>query len=295
MFVNAVAFAVSGEQKYFDRSRADLLNFVNNTRCWDRIENGKCRRDRLVGQNILKVGTTYDILYQNLSATDRQTVRNALFEQACKQYEASTWGEHNLAQGWSNWWLTSYMNNHFTSSLAGLAIAGLVLEPEEGVFGQCESKNYLGETLSSDPSDWVDYAIERFDAAKIVWDQVEDGHWPEGDIYQLATFAELTVTIFALDTLKGTQYTTSPIIKNFTKYYLYDSLPDKRWNNLLNTGDANLSRRETFRYVRELRYLASQYDDSLAQGLADQIIADLGGRPKPGGDKLDAGIFENFS
>lgn len=294
MQINAVAYAITDQPKYFDRARAALLDFVKNVKCWDKVTGGKCERDRTAGINMLKVATTYDLLYQALDPNDRQTVRERLFKEGCKQYEAATWGVNNTQAGWSNWWTSSYTNNHFFSAVSGLAMAGLALEPEKELLGECQTGNFQGQIFFTNPTDWLNYVIDRFNAAKIVLDQIEDGHWPEGDIYQNDTLKEFTVTIFALDTLKGTQYASSPFLKNFPRYYLYDSMPDKRWNNILNNGDATIARRENFRYVKDLRRLASLYGDTLAQGLADKIIADLGGRPKTGGNILDSRIFLDF-
>ncbi len=291
MFLNAVAYAVTEENKYYTRSRAKMLEFVNGDSCWDKSSGDQCRRDRVAGINMIKVGMTYDILYQSLSNSDRDTVRDVLFFQGCKQYEAATWGKNNTAEGWSSWWYNSYTNNHYTSSMAGLAVAAMVLEPEEDLLGTCSSSNKDGENITSTVSDWIDFVIANFTTAKIVWDKIEDGHWPEGDIYQTAAFAELTIAVYALDRLYGTSFTSSPIFTEFPQYYLYDSMPNQRWNNIMNTGDATSARRESFRYLKDLRKMASLYNDGLSQWLADQIIADLGGRPKSGGDRADPNLY----
>jgi hypothetical protein len=188
--------------------------------------------------SIISMGMSfgYDVLYDYLTASERDIIRTAIIKYMSPIYE-----DYEANPDWA----PSYPNS-VSTTVGGIGLAGLVLEGE-----------YAGAT------DWINFASS---AAQSVLDKGgTDGSWLEGAQY--AKSLEYTIAFFdALKRVKGQDLFDNEFLRQLPYYFIYLSYN----GNPLQFEDCFWSwglQSTYFTYK-----LASEYKDGYAQWLAEAHI-----------------------
>jgi hypothetical protein len=186
----------------------------------------------------------YDILYDYLSESERETIRDAMVSNISPVYSRIQAAHH--------WTI-----NLQAVSTGGVGLAGLALEGD-----------YDGAT------DWINCAEAN---AKDILNYVDrDGGWYEGPGYALASLSALVPFLDAYKRVKGVDLFDNDFLRNHAYYYiylLYDGqhlMPFEDYE-VAQGWDIDEADRGSFLYR-----LASEYDDGYAQTLADTFASQVG-------------------
>ena len=204
---------------------------------------------------ILVNAIAYDWLYNDLTEQERTTVRNSLIKHAGESYEAATYPSNK----WSNWWQKSYLQNHWSTNIAGLGVAALALEPE---YPQA--------------SVWLDYAIAEFQKDKRILEGIDDGTWHEGYNYENGKFVPTLPFYINLERIKGTNLFAEEYFRNFIIWKAYNYLPGSEApafpiQSLVPDWGWNAGLHQV-----PLRYFAGRYNNGYAEWLAQSIVNESG-------------------
>jgi hypothetical protein len=121
----AFSCVISDDAQICDTTKTYLLTYATWTQ-WD-VTN---RRD--LGHAHMLVGNAlaYDWMYDKLTPEERQTVHDNLTLYAERMFEASA-GPYN--DEWTNWWSSSYIQNHHWTNNNALGIAALALMDDDAL------------------------------------------------------------------------------------------------------------------------------------------------------------------
>lgn len=180
---------------YCDPAREHLMAVASWSR-WD-VDG---RRDLGLAHVLMGVSIAYDWLHPVLSEEEREQVRNYLMQRGEAMYDASSGSYQNE---WSNWWTTSYAQNHYWSNNSALGLAGLVLmtdvdiELEPSALPDCvvRSRNAINLRQGPSTNDPVMRILqpgqELIVAAQItgddgfVWWYTTEGLWVRSDVVSI--------------------------------------------------------------------------------------------------------------
>ncbi|MBN2583437.1 MAG: DUF4962 domain-containing protein [Planctomycetes bacterium] len=258
----ALAWVLTGEQKYLDRTREQLVSFAR----WPHWGNERSvgQRDYALAWMLRACAVAYDWTYGELPDKDRQLIREALGRRAQEVYEAATAARYN--REWENWWRTSYLQNHWHHCVFPLGLAALALEGE-------------------DPraAEWLKFAERSARLTSDVLKGIGDGTWHEGPHYQDGMLGTIVPFYLNLKRLKGTDLLDEGYMRNYVLWRVYNHVPGvpragvlryssfvPQWGGCI-TGGGHAT----------LRYIASRYGDGRAQWLADGIAAKEPGLTAP--------------
>jgi hypothetical protein len=200
----AFAYSVTGDTQYLNRSKEYLLAYSSWPSWGD--DSAVTERDYPMAYMTIGVALSYDWLYESLTETERNTIREALGVHLQELYEASS-GPHTPE--WYNWWRKSYMQNHFTQCVAAIGIGSLVLE---------------GEDSRTDA--WLSHAIEQSMRTKAIYDGIGDGSWHEGIYYQHSGQLLWVLPFYhTLEQIKGVNLYSDTYFKNYLYWTLYNYRP----------------------------------------------------------------------
>lgn len=250
----AMAWVLTGERKYLDRTREYLTSFAR----WPHWGNERKvgQRDYALAWMLRACAIAYDWTCDELSAEDRKLVREALGRHAQEVHEAASTPKYS--SDWQNWWRTSYVQNHWHHCVFPLGLAALALEGEDPRARQ-----------------WLDFAVESAKLTSTVLHGIGDGTWHEGPHYQDGMLGTIVSLYLNLKRLKGADLLDEPYMRNYVLWKLYSHVPGApragllryssfvpQWGGcIVGGGHATL------------RWIASRYKDGRAQWLADQIVA----------------------
>jgi hypothetical protein len=187
ILTSAMAYRLTGNERFFDRARNDMLT-VAAFLDWDPSS------DLAEGEMSFAVAIGYDWLYRKLQPEERTIIKKALVEKSLSFAEDS----YRRSVGW-----TKGGGNHNQVCNAGLVSAALVLADEEPdlarrvIVGACASLRHPMAGYDPDGS----YAEGP-------------GYWTYGTTYSVITFAELES---ALGTDLG--FEVMPGFANTVNYY----------------------------------------------------------------------------
>ncbi|MBN1887389.1 MAG: DUF4962 domain-containing protein [Thermoflexales bacterium] len=247
----AFAYAVTGDERFSDLTRQYLLEYAT----WEYWGGDIALGDRDLTLSFMLDGNAlaYDWVYDQLSETDRTTIRAALARHAEEQYVAAT-SSYNSA--WRNWWPASFAQNHWHINNTAIGMTALALEGED-----------------SRTATWLDHVIGQMAINQAVLNSIHDGTWHEGVYYQNMMLTLSLPFLHNLQRLKGQELFADEYLQNYVLYKLYNYLPGTRQYALSfssffiewgwNAGD----------HQNVLRFIARRYRSGYAAWLAQQIIA----------------------
>jgi hypothetical protein len=243
----ALACAVTERQDCCNLAKTYLLTYAS----WDQWGEDN-KRDLGHAHLLLGNALAYDWIYNHLTPAERRTVRDNLADWAHKMYEASSGPKNNE---WGNWWSNSYIQNHFATNHSALGIAGLAL---------------LGEDDRAQM--WIDQASGRMVRLRDMLNGMEDGSWHESVNYQnymLTTYLPFAV---ALRKIQGIDILPDTYLSNYPYWQIYNHLPDST-EFVFVYGDFEWDWGNGYRPQNVLRFIASEYESSFAQWLAQELAA----------------------
>jgi hypothetical protein len=247
----AFAYAVTGDERFSDLTREHLLAYA----AWEYWGGDSELGDRDLTLSFMLKGNAlaYDWVYDQLSETDRTTIRSALAQHAQEQYLAAT---NPYTSTWRNWWRHSFAQNHWHVNNTAVGMAALALEGED-----------------SRTTTWLDHVVGQMEINDYVLGGIQDGTWHEGVYYQNMMLTLSLPFFHNLERLKGQDIFPDAYLENFIQWKLYNYLPGTRQFALSyssffvdwgwNAGD----------HQNVLRLMARRYRSGHAEWLAQQIIA----------------------
>ncbi|MHC4715053.1 MAG: DUF4962 domain-containing protein, partial [Planctomycetota bacterium] len=239
----ALAYLMSGEQKYLDSSR-DWMRASCGYETWGLPPFRDI--DLAAGHQLYGLALAYDWLYNDLDEETNQTVRECFRERAGYMFRQAA-----IEQAW---WHNSYLQNHLWVNITGLAAAGIA------VYGEVDGAGA-----------WIALPLEKY---RVTFDALgEDGashegvpYWTYGLEYMLK-FTDLVDGLLGEDFLAGHEW-----FRRTPYFRLYASLPwdfASRQSSLMSWADH--VRRDWYGPEYMLRLLASKYRDGRAQWLANTL------------------------
>ncbi|MEM7030773.1 MAG: heparinase II/III family protein [Chloroflexota bacterium] len=254
----ALAFAcVIGEQtNVCNLAKDHLLIYAG----WDQWGENEIRD---LGQSHMMIGNAvaYDWLYDQLSTSERETVRQSLASWGAKMYEASA-GERTAA--WLNWWRRSYIQNHFVVNNSALGIVALILLEEEPA-----------------ADTWLQHTKAQMGLVQSLLNGMADGTWHEGITYQSYLMVMSLPFLVNLRDHPDTNVQADLLPHTYLQNYIYWRV----YNHFVGTDDyimAHGNFRWSFGDPRAqgiLQFVANEYDNAHAQWLASDLITTDGRNP----------------
>lgn len=198
----AMHYLLTGNQTSFDRAKA-YLSLVTETGDWQR---GGERNSGMGAANVMiGAALVYDWLYNDLDPAFRERVRQKLILQSRWMYYG---GHQNKNRIKNAYWQGDPHNNHRWHRNAGLSlcvIAAYTGSPQE---------TWLLETVKKE----LDYVME--------W-KAKDGSYSEGPGYMIFGGLHLMLALNASDRNLGTDFLSSPFIRNNGKFLAQSLVPDR--------------------------------------------------------------------
>jgi Domain of unknown function (DUF4962)/Heparinase II/III-like protein len=238
----AMAYRLSGEQKYLDSARQwALASCAYRTWGLGRIDG----MDLAAGHQLFGLGIVYDWCYDDLGEAARSTIRATLIKRTSAMYEAAATGKA--------WWRRSYLQNHLWVNICAMATVGMAL------YGEAEEAPH-----------WIALPLDKF---RRTMDALGDdgashegtGYWQYGVEY-LLKFMDLARELL------GVNLYDHPWWRHTADYRLYLALPRHAWTRGNNEVDlADCPRGNWYGPDYLLRALAREYRDGHAQWLAQEI------------------------
>lgn len=242
----AFTCVITGQSNHCGLAKTYLLTYAGWNQWGEQNYRDLGHAHMLLGNAI-----AYDWLYNYLTPSERQIVRQSLADWAQKMYEASSGPRE---EGWSNWWRKSYMQNHHWINNSALGIAGLAL---------------LGE--DSHAQLWVNQATDQMSRVQYLLNNIADGSWHEGYHYQGYGLTLSLPFIYNLKRIQGTEIIPDIYLQNYTHWRIYNHLPDTS-QVILAYGDFEWDW-GGYEAHNILRFIASEYGNGHAEWMAQQLIA----------------------
>jgi phage-related protein len=252
----AFIYKITGEKKYLDAAKKYMDAAVSYD-VWGYSYN-KPNVDLAAGHLLYGMGWAYDLLYDDLSVSERAKYRDKLIKQARLL--------HDFFKP-KNGKTYAYSQNHTFIPISGLAVTAYAL---------------IGET--NEAEEWAATSRAIFDRVLATYSQ--DGYYYEGMEYWIFSTPWLVHYMDAHEHATGENlYETTPGFKSAHKYVAHATLPGGEFN--FDFGDiyaGNVTRsRKGDDYEREringkfrtnyniLYNLATRYQNGEAQGVADWL------------------------
>lgn len=252
----AFVYKLTNDKKYLDAARKYMDAAVSYD-VWGYSYN-KPNVDLAAGHLLYGMGWAYDLLYNNLSETERAKYREKLIKQARLLYD---YFKPKSGKSYA------YSQNHTFIPIAGLAVTAYALMDE-----------------SAEAKDWAGLSRAVFD--RVLATYSDDGYYYEGMEYWIFSTPWLVHYMDAhLASTGENLYLTTPGLKSAHKYVAHATLPGGEFN--FDFGDiyaGNITRsRKGDDYERErvngkfrtnyniLYNLATRYNSPEAQGVADWL------------------------
>jgi hypothetical protein len=239
----AMAYVLSGEEKYLDSAREWALASCGYKTWGLRGTDGM---DLAAGHQLFGLGIVYDWCYNGLDDEAKQAIRETIVRRTAAMFEAAATGKA--------WWRRSYLQNHLWVNICGMAVAGLA------VFDEVE-----------DASLWIGLPLDKF---RRTMEALGDdgashegaGYWQYGVEYMMK-FLHLSGQLLDADIVGDGQWW-----RNTAAYYAYLTIPRNAWTRRSSLVDiADCPRGNWYGPDHLLRGLAWEYRDGHAQWWAQQV------------------------
>ena len=254
----ALAYKITGDKKYLDAARKYMDAAVSYA-VWGYSYN-KPNVDLAAGHLLYGMGWGYDLLYNDLTAAEREKYKAKLVKQAKLMFD---FFKPKSGKTYA------YSQNHTFIPISGLAVTAYALDGE-----------------APEAKEWAALSRAIFD--RVLATYSDDGYYYEGMEYWIFSTPWLVHYMDAhLHSTGENLYTTTPGLKLSHKYVAHATLPGGEFN--FDFGDiyaGNITRsRKGDDYERErikghfktnfniLYNLANRYRDGEAQGVADWLKA----------------------
>ncbi len=180
----------------------------------------------------------YDVLYDLLTTSQRDTCRNKIAASATSLAAAATSGI---------WWVTDMVQNHNWVNHAAIGLAGQALEGEHG-----------------SAASWRNIAQANFQKIKMIQDLIPDGSWHEGIGYM--SFGTSNIIAYSVGAVRrGINDDATELFRGLGRYILHVQQPNHPRIHVMTHGDANWVRPGL---LLSVRWGARRFRDSLAQEAA---------------------------
>ncbi len=250
----AFACVVSEQEEYCALAKEHLLTYAGWTDWSDYdTRNGLAHAHMVLGNAL-----AYDWMYDRLTASEQQMVRDSLATQTRKLYEAS---RSSYNRELNNWWAGSYTQNHFGTVNSALGMGGLVL---------------LGE--HDEAQAWVAQAISSIQRLQYLWDGIGDGTWHEGIPYQRYGLVMALPFMTNVRSIQGTDMFPQTFLQQYSRWRVYNHLPGSN-QFIMAFGDFEWDWVHGSSSAAVLRFVANEYRDGYAQWVAEDILANTGRNP----------------
>lgn len=253
---SAFVYKITGDKKYLDAAKK-YINAALSYEVWGYTYN-KPDVDLAAGHLLYGLGWGYDLLYNDISTSERTRIREKLTRQARLLYN---YFKPKSGKSYA------YSQNHTFIPISGLAVTAYALMDE-----------------TPEAKDWAALSRGIFD--RVLATYSDDGYYYEGMEYWIFSTPWLAHYMDAhLHTTGENLYATTPGLKSAHKYVAHATLPGGEFN--FDFGDiyaGNTTRsRKGDDYERErieghfrtnyniLYNLANRYQNGEAQGVADWL------------------------
>ncbi len=266
---------IPNDPSYKTSATSQLSGLVAKN-CWE-PEGNACLRSGDTAGTLVKVSLVYDWLYPQLTATEKDQTKMRIALEVCRYYEAFTYGAQNKSEGWNNWWMENYAQNHFHNAAAGMMLGALAIKEDNPP--PCTVRNKSGQKRTVTYAEIIDFGLQQMERTFLLFDQMRDGSYPEGDSYVATYSRHYLIALWAVDRLLSPRILIrEQRLRLFPLFYLYNSPPGQLWNTLTNHGDFYTSSRENYPFPRDLHLVATVHKDPLAAWMAEQYYYDKGGK-----------------
>ncbi len=244
----AFVCVISGQVDHCNLAKTHLLTYA----AWEQWGDDN-QRDLGHAHMLLGNAIAYDWLYDVLTPAERQTVRLSLADWTQKMYEASSVGYYQPA--WNNWWHKSYLQNHHWTNNSALGLAGLALKGEDD----------RAQT-------WIDYAGNQMSIIRDVLNEIGDGSWHEGILYQSYGLTMSLPFMTNLRRIQGDDILPHTYLGNYPKWRIYNHIPGTT-QSILSYGNFERGWGNAYASQNLLRFAAGEYGDGNAEWMARQLAA----------------------
>jgi hypothetical protein len=236
-----LAYVLSGSSVYFEGAKTWIMTICSYPKWQNNIS-------LAAGECLFGVSIGYDWLYNDLTAEERNLIREKL------RYQAEAM-KNGPPVHYDNW-----LANHNHVEHNGLAASGFVLYDEE-----------------PEAINWIRQADLVFQTAFLVGS--DDGSSTEGHQYWAYSMESILCYTEAARDLMGINYYDSKWLKGAMDFIIYCTIPDFNTmpgnpdfaNCVMSFGDSHRDYR-SHGPVHILCRLASEYNNGCAQWLADEMI-----------------------
>ncbi|WFB37190.1 DUF4962 domain-containing protein [Kiritimatiellota bacterium B12222] len=235
-------YVLTGNQQSFDHAVAYLQLLVDND-IWQKAP----ERNSGMGAANVMIGAAlvYDWLYQDLDPAFREQVRQTLIHHAREMYYGGHLNRNNIKNAY---WQHDPQNNHRWHRNAGLTL--------------CAIAAYQG----SDQETWLLEIVQEQLAYVIQW-RPDDGSYSEGPGYMIFGGLHLMLAMTAADRNLGTDFLSSPFIRNNGKFIAQSLVPSRQHSFMFN----DMGKGEGLAgYANYLYKIADLSDDGTLQYLLDE-------------------------
>ncbi|WNG46292.1 DUF4962 domain-containing protein [Archangium minus] len=241
LVVFAFVAQLSTDSRHLDLAKSWLLTVSS----WGNLDlDGS--HDLIQAHLLGGVAVAYDLLAPKLTSTEASRVRTTLQQNANALTQTSKGGE---------WWADEYLQNHNWVNHAAIGLAALATR---------------GELPSTTTQPWLDLATSNARKVKQVMDLVTDGLWHEGYSYVTYGLSWYLPFVSALKRVTGTDVGDLGLVKAMPRAMAATYLPERPSQSVLIHGDFYGFSPDLG--LMPLRYAATRYRDSVAQGMADTWI-----------------------
>ncbi|BDG09421.1 DUF4962 domain-containing protein [Anaeromyxobacter paludicola] len=257
--VFAFLWQIDGGSQYFQLAHDWLMSAAS----WGNLDlDGS--QDLMLGHLLTGVAIAYDLLYPNLTASERTTVQQVIARNAAAQYANAVNGV---------WWSAEYGQNHNWVNTDSFGLAALALE---------------GEWDQATVDAWRNQAVANAQHIAAVTDPMTDGAWHEGPSYLAYGLLWHLPFVDALKRAGHEDLTAMGIVKGLGAYRAWNQLPEQPNAYVLAYGDFFGFGQDDQLFA--LRYAGSRYGDGVAQAAADRWLA--GTKRNTYAPEQNAQIFE---
>ena len=245
LVVFSFVYVLSGDPKYLTLA----TNWLTDVTSWSTLDidptGGQDPHDLIQEQILAAVAISYDMLYNQLSASLRSRILQVIQQNANEVVALAKAGA---------WWSREYLQNHNWINSACPGLAALAVE---------------GELDSTTTASWRQYATANVKAIYNATSGITDGTWHEGFGYVGYGYTWQLPYLLALKRAGYEDLTSFPMLRPLGRTFVHQQISEAPTQTILTAGDF-------FGFgmdVGTLRFAATYYKDGFAQLAADRYVS----------------------